>query len=151
MHFCRADIALGGDRNNIYTAGYYAPVSWPEILMLQYTHGDDAVDNVEPFVRVEQSPKDERRRLAEKYGEEAVIQIFARQPIHEMEAPRASLPKGLAWFSPITMKIEVTDNAPSEDITIEQSTDPDIVPQGVLTTDEGFVDEMERPMRKRAR
>ena len=52
MHFCRADIAIGGDRNNIFHAGEFAPVSWPEILLLQYVHGDDAIDQVEPFVQV---------------------------------------------------------------------------------------------------
>jgi hypothetical protein len=113
MHFCRADIAIGGDRNNIFHAGEFAPVSWPEILLLQYVHGDDAIDQVEPFVQVPQSAKAERQRLIFKYGEPTVLEIFARQPIAQMEAPRAILAKGAPWFNPITMRQEIVGENPS--------------------------------------
>ena len=111
MHFCRADIAIGGDRNNIFHAGEFAPVSWPEILLLQYVHGDDAIDQVEPFVQVPQSSKAERQRLIFKYGEPVVLEIFARQPIAQMEAPRAILARGAPWFNPITMRQEIVGDA----------------------------------------
>jgi hypothetical protein len=122
MHFCRADIAIGGDRNNIFHAGEFSPVSWPEILLLQYVHGDDAIDQVEPFVQVPQSSKAERQRLIFKYGEPVVLEIFARQPINQMEAPRAILAKGAPWFNPITMRQEIVgeDAGPSLEIPVEE-------------------------------
>jgi hypothetical protein len=116
MHFCKADIALGGGTDNIYHAGYFAPVSWPEVLLLQFLHGDDAVNNVEPFAQVDQAPKAERRRLLDKYGEKAILDVFARQNPAEMEAPRARLAKGQPWLNPLTLRQEIVG---------ENSTEPD--------------------------
>ena len=155
MHFCRADIAIGGDRNNIFHAGEFAPVSWPEILLLQYVHGDDAIDQVEPFVQVPQSPKAERQRLIFKYGEPVVLEIFARQPITQMEAPRAILAKGAPWFNPITMKQEIVgeDDTPppiEEDAVMEQTVYAD-VPQGVLATEDAPLEYYDAPPEPTAR
>jgi hypothetical protein len=108
MHFCRADIAIGGDRNNIFHAGDFSPISWPEIAVLQFVHGDDAVDNVEPFTQVDQSPRAERQRLLYKYGEKVILDVFARQNPTDMEAPKVKLTDGLPWLNPITFKQELT-------------------------------------------
>jgi hypothetical protein len=113
MHFCRAEIAIGGDPRNIFSAGEFAPISWPEILILQYLHGDDSINNVEPFTKVDQSPRAERQRLLSKYGEKAVTEVFARQNPAEMEAPRARLSNGIPWLNPITLKPEITGQAGS--------------------------------------
>jgi hypothetical protein len=110
MHFCKAKIAIGGDSRNIFAAGEFDPVSWPEILVLQAVHGDAAIDEVEPFVSVEQSPREEKQRLSEKYGEDVVAEVFGgKQGMpHEMEAPRVKLQAGVTWKSPITREIEIT-------------------------------------------
>jgi len=108
MHFCRAEIAIGGDDRNIMHLDNFSPVSWPEILVLQFLHGEDSVNRIMPFVRVEQSPRAERQRLIAKYSEPVILQVFARQNPSDMEAPKAILPNGHAWFNPITQRHEIT-------------------------------------------
>lgn len=123
MHFCRAKIAIGGDSMNIFNAAEFDPVSWPEILVLQAVHDETSITDVEPFAVVEQSSRDERQRLAEKYKEQIVSEVFGgRQGPNEMEAPGVTIVPGIVWFNPITRKIEVTgDNVaiipqPPEDL-----------------------------------
>jgi hypothetical protein len=109
MHFCKARIAISGDSGNVYYANEYDPVSWPEILIMQFVHGSDSVDEVTPFVSVEQSSRNERQRLAEKYGENVVALVFGgKQGPNEMEAPGARLAEGVEWKNPISLKTEIT-------------------------------------------
>ena len=35
MHFCTANIAIGGDTRNIMNRDEFAPVSWPEVEVLR--------------------------------------------------------------------------------------------------------------------
>jgi hypothetical protein len=113
MHFCRAMISLGGDSENVYYADQYAPISWPEIAVIQNLHGIDSVTAVEPFASVEQSPREERDRLVAKYGEEQVSEVFGGKRLPtEMDAPKAFLPYDLQWKNPITMQFERTPEEP---------------------------------------
>jgi hypothetical protein len=109
MHFCKAYIAIGGDREQVYYADQHAPISWPEVQIIQFVHGDDAIDRIEPFVSVPQTPRDERQRLAEKYGEDHVAAVFPRSGPAEMEAPQAYTPGGVTWKNPITGGLEITE------------------------------------------
>lgn len=111
MHFCKAEIALGGDIRNVADRGYFSPVSWPEIDIIRALHGDEAIVRVEPFVLVEQNPRAERARLAEIYGEGPITQAWGgRNPPAELAAPGIKkLPGNVAWRNPLTGKIEVTD------------------------------------------
>ena len=72
MHFCTAYVQIAGDRDQTVYRDEFAPVSWPETELLRSIHGDDSVHTVIPFVRVDQSPRDERVRLVLRYGKEAV-------------------------------------------------------------------------------
>jgi hypothetical protein len=109
MHFCKAKVAIGGDQMNVYNANEYDPISWPEVLVLQFVHGDDAVDEIIPFVRINQTSRDERLRLAEKYREDVVALVFGgKQGPSEMEAPDATLVEGVEWKNPISMATEIT-------------------------------------------
>lgn len=146
MHFCRATIAIGGDTGNVFNAGDYSPISWPEALLLQFIHGDDAVNEVQPFARVAQSSRDERARLISKYGEKPVIEVFARQNIAEMEAPGVKIVKGIHWFNPVTQSEEVTGEEPAVEA-VEAEPEVESGGETVVYEDEA----MERPARKRAR
>jgi hypothetical protein len=109
MHFCRAKIAIGDDSMNVFNAAEFDPVSWPEILVLQLVHGETAITDVEPFATVNQSSREERMRLSEKYKETVVSEVFGgRQGPNEMEAPGVSIVPGIVWFNPITRRTEVT-------------------------------------------
>jgi hypothetical protein len=102
-------ISIGGDPQQVYYADQYAPISWPEVQMIQFIHGSDSVDRVEPFVRVPFSSREERQRLVMKYGEDKVAEVFPRSGPVDMEAPEATLARGLEWKNPITQEAEVTE------------------------------------------
>ena len=116
MHFCTAQIAIGGDSGNIAYAGPFDPVSWPEILVLQEVHGGDAVTDVEALASVDISSRAERDRLAIKYGDAVVSKVFGgKQGPGEMEVPRGKVQDGTQWRNPITGDFE----------TVGQASDPD--------------------------
>jgi hypothetical protein len=110
MHFCKAKILIGGDTRNIMTRTEYHPVSWPEVEVIETVHGIGSVEDVEPFVFVEQRPKVERERLASIYGEQPLQEIWGgRNAPGEMDAPKvASLPSDVVWFNPLTHAMEIS-------------------------------------------
>jgi hypothetical protein len=108
MHFCKAKIQIGGDKNNAAVRTEFDPVSWPEIELLMMIHGDESITEVIPFVVMEQGPKDEKERLAAIYGGTAVTEAWGRRNPPEMEAPDATLQAGLVWKNPLTGQIEKT-------------------------------------------
>lgn len=109
MHFCTARVNIGNDRDNVAVLSENEPVSWPEILILQHVHGQEAISEVEPFATVEQGSREERQRLVEKYGEHVVTVVFGgKQGPAEMEASGAKLKEGRKWRNPITLKMETT-------------------------------------------
>ncbi len=103
MHFCKATIRVSGDLRTVVVRDTHNPVSWPEIEILRALHGDESLVDVKPFVRVEQSPKDEKERLRGIYGNAVLENVFpGRNPQMEMEAPGAKLPvEKIAWRNPI--------------------------------------------------
>lgn len=124
MHFCMAKIAIGGDDLNVYAAGAFDPVSWPEIMVLQAVHGDVAITDVQPFVEYDQNPRDERQRLSEKYGEEIVASVFGgRQVPREMDAAGVVIKPGIMWMNPITREVCVTGNGHASDVAPAETVD----------------------------
>ena len=71
-----ADIALGGDILNVVARHAGIPVTYPELLILRYVHGEGAVTNVFDVGWVEREDADERQRLKETYGEKARDKLF---------------------------------------------------------------------------
>lgn len=115
MHFCEAKVAIAGDDQQILYRGYFNPVSWPEIEVLRYLHGDDAVRDVKAFVSVEQSGRAERERLLLKYGSEPVNTCFTgRPPRIELEAPDVEIDYGARWRNPVTDQLETIERPPEE-------------------------------------
>lgn len=115
MHFCRAKIAIGEDRDNVFCAGNFDPISWPEVMVLQALHGEGSISDVEPFVEVDITSREERGRLARKYGESVVATVFGgKQGPAEMNAPRVGkMPDGEAWMDPFTRQQLITGEDPS--------------------------------------
>lgn len=101
MHYCCASIKLAGGHQTIVPRDSFNPVSWPEIEIIRAIHGDDAVVDVKPFVRVEQTAKEEKERLLQKYGS-IVEDVFpGRNPQMELEAVGAKLPEQIPlWKDP---------------------------------------------------
>lgn len=93
MHLCTAYIALGGDTDNVVFRGPYDPVSWPEIGLLQFLHGEENVYNAEVVSDVPTRPQAEKERLRVIYGD-VVEQVYpGRAPMLEMEMPGAEVAK----------------------------------------------------------
>jgi hypothetical protein len=131
MHFCKATIALGEDMRNTVNRDETSPISWPEVEIVRLLHGDAAVTDIIPFVQVSQSPRAERQRLAEIYGDQACKDAWGgRAGPGEMEAPEATLKAGVTWVNPITRMVEVTSpgGGTTRPETIEEETDLETPP-----------------------
>jgi hypothetical protein len=109
MHFCTAYVAIGNDDGQRAHRHEFSPVSLPEIDLLRFLHGESAVTDIIPFVRVEQTPREERERLVSIYGEKVVEGVYpGRNPQMEMELPEVALKDGVAWYNPITGRSTMT-------------------------------------------
>jgi len=102
MHFCKCDVKIAGDLRNVVPRAEFNPVSWPEVEVLRAIHGDDAVENVVPFVDVKQTAKEEKERLRHLYGP-VVDEVYpGKNPQIEMTAAGAKLPEQIPlWKNPI--------------------------------------------------
>jgi hypothetical protein len=116
MHFCMAQVMIAGDNQQVVHRGLFSPVSWPEIEILRFIHGEDAVTEVKPFARIDQRPRDERDRLVQIYGAEPVERCFPGRSTRdiEMEAENAKIDNGVEWLNPITHQHEIVGEAPPD-------------------------------------
>lgn len=93
MHMCTAYIALGGDTGNVVFRGPHDPVSWPEIGLLQFLHGEEHVFNAEVVGEEKTNPYAEKERLRRVYGDVVENVYPGRAPYMEMDMPGADVPK----------------------------------------------------------
>ena len=125
MHFCTAHIAIGGDPRNIMYRDEFAPVSWPEVDVLREIHGGEAVTDVRPFVDVPQGARQERNRLAMKYGDEVLATRWGgKNPPTEMVAAGARMRPDTVWQNPLSGHTEKTTASGSEPYTIPPEARP---------------------------
>jgi hypothetical protein len=91
---CTVYVALGGDENNIVYRDHTSPVSWPEIGVLQYTHGEEAVFNPEVVGEVDTTCVKEKKRLELIYGPGVVNEVYpGRSPMFELNMPGGEVKK----------------------------------------------------------
>ena len=115
MHFCTAMVMVAGDKDQIVFRDKFNPISWPEAELLRVIHGDDAVLELKPFVRVDQAPHEERMRLVLRYGKEYVDDCFPGRGANIItEAPEADIAFGERWKNPLTQLEEtIGGNGPA--------------------------------------
>ena len=103
MHFVTCTVRLAGDMRNEVVRDAFNPVSYPEVSVLQFIHGDDAVLNIKPIAAVQQSARAEKERLSLKYGTDVLETVFpGKNPSGmELEMPKAVLPEDIEWWSPL--------------------------------------------------
>jgi hypothetical protein len=96
-------VRIGGDIRTVMPRGEFNPVSWPEIDVLRTLHGDEAVTDVKPIAKVQQTAKAEKLRLTHIYGAATVEDVFpGKNPQMELDMPGAKLPDPpVAWHNPI--------------------------------------------------
>jgi hypothetical protein len=115
MHFCTAQIAIAGDSQQVMHRNPFDPVSWPELEVLRFIHGEDAVTDIKVISRIDQDQRDERDRLLMHYGRAPIDACFgARNSKIEMEASDIKLEDGLEWRNPITNQVETVGQPPPE-------------------------------------
>jgi len=125
MHFCTAHISIGGDPRNIMYRDQFSPVSWPEVEVLREIHGHDAVSEIIPFTVVNQTARDERQRLASKYGDEVLATRWGgKNPPTELDAPGVRIKPEIIWQNPLSGQTEKTTTTGSEPYTIPPETRP---------------------------
>lgn len=94
MHLCTAKVMLGGDPLNVMHRGEHDPLSWPEIGVLQYLHGEDAVTDIKVCGELDTSRGMEKQRLVTIYGHDTLELVYpGRAPALEMEMPGTEAPK----------------------------------------------------------
>src|SRR5262245_36128507 len=115
MHFCTVQIAIAGDIQQVMHRNQYDPVSWPELDVLRFVHGEDAVTSIKVIARVDQDQRDERERLTLMYGRQPIEACFgARNARIELEATDVKLEDGFEWKNPITNQLETVGQPPPE-------------------------------------
>ena len=88
MDFVACKISLGGDTANVLYRGPDNPVSWPEIRVLQYLHGENNVFDCEFAYSEHAVTQAEKMRLLGLYGAEPVNICYpGARPMMEMDFP----------------------------------------------------------------
>ena len=63
------NIALSGDLGNVVARGAWKPVTYPELIVLQFLHGEHAVTEIFECGHTEdREPREEKARLMAMYG-----------------------------------------------------------------------------------
>jgi hypothetical protein len=68
----QCEIALGGDILNVVARHSGIPITYPELLVLRYLHGQNAVNEIFDAGAVERDDDYEMQRLTETYGYDTV-------------------------------------------------------------------------------
>lgn len=66
------DVAIGGDILNVVARHAFNPVTYPEMLILKFIHGQSAITDIYDVGHVEREDADEMQRLQETYGYKVV-------------------------------------------------------------------------------
>ena len=78
QHLCACKIDLANERFTSVERDIHTPVPWPEILVLQSIHGEDAIYDIMPVsLGVRDSPAREKQRMTLIYGTDAVEAVYA--------------------------------------------------------------------------
>lgn len=129
IQLVECDVATGPHQHTIVRRGWTRPVTYPEALLLEHLHQQpgkpEAVRNVKHAGYVQRSIRQEKRRLAAKYGANRVEAVFpGREPqmerFYPMDAPAPGTKcRAGDWV--------VDDPAPVEEEAPANPTAPDVV------------------------
>jgi hypothetical protein len=89
QHLCECMIDIANEKTNVQYRGAENPVPWPEILVLQAVHGDQAIYDIRPIaLGPRETPAREKERMTLIYGRDIVESVYAGKSIH------------IEWFMP---------------------------------------------------
>lgn len=92
----RCSVALGGDTDNIVVRHRGSPILFPELMILQFLHGEEFVTDVHVIGTCDMAQDVALTRLQTLYKEEVVKQVFPgarpRLPTSDRSIPICTLP-----------------------------------------------------------
>ena len=113
MHFVSCKVRLAGNMAMEVVRDAFNPVSYPEVEVLRYLHGDDAVLDVSVIGEAEQTAREEKERLSLIYGTGVVETVFpGRNPSAlELEMPKVKV-EPQPWHNPLDKEVAGFDSDP---------------------------------------
>jgi hypothetical protein len=89
QHLCACMIDVANEKTNVLSRGAENPVPWPEILVLQAIHGDQAIYDIRPVaLGSRETPAREKERMTSIYGRDTVEGVYAGKSFN------------MEWFMP---------------------------------------------------
>jgi hypothetical protein len=98
FHLLRCMVALGGDKDNIVYRHRGIPIVFPELPILQFIHGEDAITDIAVVGQWETTNDEVLRRLNALYAPEVIKEVYAsvrdqrNLPRSDASIPRCTLP-----------------------------------------------------------
>ena len=96
FHLLRCEIALAGDTGNRVARHRGIPIVFPELPILQFLHGEDAVTEIAIVGAWDTTNDEVLQRLQQIYAPEVIKEVFPgakpRLPTQDPSIPRCTLP-----------------------------------------------------------
>ena len=96
FHLLRCMVALGGDQGNTVYRHRGRPIVFPELPILQFIHGEEAITDVHVVGTAEMTNDEVLQRLQTLYQPETVQAVYPgnrpRLPVSDSTIPRCTLP-----------------------------------------------------------
>lgn len=102
------DIALGADMMNVVARHAFHPVTYAEMLVLRYIHGENSVTNIYDVGAVERDDQSEMARLCETYGADLIKKTM-------FPGAGTRLPRGDNRFGPAPPRVVAADASNKSD------------------------------------
>jgi len=144
----RCEIALAGDRSNTVVRGRFNPITYPELMMAQYLHGEEAVMDVHIVGTCDMTNEEMGQRLRLLYEDEYLKEMFpgarprfpagdpnlpvCTQPIYKAPPTRPDNP------DPVLKPLRANYN-PAEEVTLSEPVQPTVMAgdlDSMITADE---------------
>ena len=113
MDLCTCKITLGGDRRQVVFRGPLRPMTYPEIDLMRYMHGDRYVEDVVVIKTVETTNAAEVEALRTKYGKSAREAFPGTRPRLPLEAP-GDVPRNYILDEPVGENAGPAEPVPEE-------------------------------------
>ena len=87
MDICTCKITLSGDKRQVVYRGPTKPMTYPEVNLMMFLHGDRFVEDVKVIKTVDTTNQAELEALRVKYGAQAREAFPGSRPRLPLEAP----------------------------------------------------------------
>jgi hypothetical protein len=118
MDICTCAITLSGDGRTVVVRGPTNPMTYPEVNLMMFTHGDRYVSDIKVIKTVDTDNATELQNLRIKYGKAMKEAFPGQRPRLPLEAPddipREILPEGDVLLPDTSNLISDAENSPAK-------------------------------------